>query len=86
MRSCAAEAWVNKGPGGKAAKRLEIKGRSRMGIRVKPKARMHVVLKEGQTSEEVEKKVRMAKLKRVVSAGLVREDRPLRNPAPRWAW
>lgn len=57
-----------------------------MGIRVKPKARMHVLLKEGQTPEDAMKKRKEYKLKKIASAGLVREDRPLRNPPSRWAW
>jgi len=80
------EAWVNKGPGGRNAKRLEIKGRGKFGIRMKPKARMHVVLKEGLTIAEVKKKDRDVKLRRIVSSGMVREDKPLRNPPPVWAW
>jgi large subunit ribosomal protein L22 len=68
------------------AKRLEIKGRGRMGIRQKYKAKMHVVLKEGLSIAEQKKKLMAKKLKRIVSAGLVREDVPLRNPRPAWAW
>ena len=34
------------------AKRLEIKGRSKMGIRKKYKAKMVVMLREGRTLEE----------------------------------
>ena len=43
---------MNKGPGGAMAKRLEIKGRSKMGIRKKYKAKMVVMLREGRTLEE----------------------------------
>lgn len=68
------------------AKRLEIKGRGRMGIRKKYKAKMHVVLKEGLSIAEQKQKLMAKKLKRIVSAGIVREDRPLRNPRPAWAW
>ena len=67
-------------------KRLEIKGRGKMGIRKKYKATMHVVLKEGLTLEETKKREMDYKLRRIVSAGLVREDVPLRNPSSAWAW
>ena len=77
---------MNKGPGGAMAKRLEIKGRSKMGIRKKYKAKMVVMLREGRTLEEKKAKERDYKLKRIVSAGLVREDMPLRNPSSTWAW
>ena len=43
-------------------------------------------LREGLTFEEKRQRDREVKLKRIVSAGLVREDVPLRNPAPQWAW
>ncbi|KAL0579677.1 dolichyl-diphosphooligosaccharide--protein glycosyltransferase subunit 1 [Marasmius crinis-equi] len=59
------EAWVTKG---KYIKRLEPKGRGRVGIRVHPSARMHVVLKEGKTLEEKKAAERAYKLNRIVSA------------------
>lgn len=77
---------MNKGPGGRMAKRIEIKGRGKMGIRMKYKAKMHVVLKEGLSIAEQKEKLMEKKLRRIVSAGLVREDQPLRNPRPAWAW
>lgn len=67
-------------------KRVEIKGRGRMGIRKKYKAKMHVVLKEGLTAFEQKQKLIAKKVDRIRSAGLVREDVPLRNPRPAWAW
>lgn len=67
-------------------KRIEIKGRGKVGIRKKYTAKMHVLLEEGMTLEEKMKKAREYKLGRIVSAGLVREDVPLRNPSPAWAW
>jgi len=79
-----AEAWVTKGP--KAHKRLEIKGRGRMGFRVHPDARLSVILKEGKTRGQLLEEERARKLKRIVSAGLVREDVPLRNPRGTWSW
>jgi len=47
---------------------------------------MHVVLREGKTFEQLKKEQRERRLKRIVSAGLVREDVPLRNPARTWQW
>ncbi|KAI0347195.1 mitochondrial 50S ribosomal protein L22 [Trametopsis cervina] len=79
-----AEAWVTKGP--KQLKRIEPRGRGKMGIRVHPDSRLHVLLKEGKTAQEVKAADRKRKLKRIVSAGIVREDVPLRNPGPAWAW
>lgn len=68
------------------AKRLEIKGRSKMGIRKKYKAKMVVMLREGVTAEEKRAKDREMKLRRIVSPGFVREDMPIRNPSSSWAW
>ncbi|KZT24510.1 ribosomal protein L22 [Neolentinus lepideus HHB14362 ss-1] len=79
-----AESWVTKGP--RSQKRIDIKGRGRFGIKVHPDSRMHVVLKEGQTWNEKAEKLRQRRLNRIASAGLVREDVPLRNPRPMWAW
>lgn len=84
--NCIAEAWVNKATGGKQSKRLEIKGRGRVGIQTKYKAKMAVTLREGLTFEEKRQKDREARLKKIVSSGLVREDVPLRNVARQWAW
>lgn len=67
-------------------KRLEIKGRSKMGIRVHPDSRLSVVLKEGKTRVQLLEEERARKMKRIVSAGLVREDTPLRNPRSTWSW
>jgi len=79
-----AESWVTKGP--KGASKLEPRGRGHYGIRTHPNSRLHVVLKEGKTLEERKAEERARKLKRIVSAAAVREDRPLRNPAPTWGW
>ncbi|KAH9977716.1 mitochondrial 50S ribosomal protein L22 [Lactifluus volemus] len=79
-----AEAWVTKGP--RSHKRLEIKGRGKSGIRVHPDARLSVMLKEGKTRAQLLEEERVRKLKRIVSAGLVREDKPLRNPRSMWTW
>ncbi|KDQ28977.1 hypothetical protein PLEOSDRAFT_27314, partial [Pleurotus ostreatus PC15] len=79
-----AEAWVTKGP--KSLKRMEPRGRAHYGVRVHPDSRMHVVLKEGKTIAEQKAEERERKLKRIVSAGIVRENRPIRNPNPMWGW
>ena len=68
------------------SKRIEFKGRGRLGIQTRYKAKMAVSLREGLTFEEQKQKDREARLKRVVSSGLVREDVPLRNVGPQWAW
>ncbi|KAI0772611.1 ribosomal protein L22 [Irpex lacteus] len=83
-RLVVAEAWVTKGP--KQLKRIEPKGRARTGIRIHPDSRLHVILREGKTAEEIKAAERRRKLKRIVSAGVVREDVPIRNPNPAWAW
>ena len=72
--------------GGKACKRIEIKGRGRVGIQTRYKAKMGVSLREGSTFEEQRQKEREARLKKIVSSGLVREDVPLRNVGSQWAW
>lgn len=79
-----AESWVTKGP--KFIKRLEPRGRGHHGIRIHPDARLNVILKEGKTVAEHKQDDKRKILKRVVSAGLIREDVPLRNPSPAWAW
>lgn len=84
MRYNTAEAWVAKGE--RQLKRIEPRGRGKHGIRIHPDTKLHVVLKEGKTSEERKAEDRRRKLKRIVSAGMVREDVPLRNPGPAWAW
>ena len=75
---------MTKGP--RQHKRLEPRGRGKFGIRVHPESRMSVVLKEGKTRLELLEEDRARKLKRIVSAGLVREDKPLRNPSSMWTW
>jgi len=79
-----AEAWVTKGEN--FHKRIDIKGRGRFGVKIHPEAKMSVVLKEGKTVAELKKRAEDRKLKRIVSAGYVREDVPLRNMGPMWSW
>ncbi|KAI9001441.1 ribosomal protein L22 [Trametes punicea] len=79
-----AESWVTKGP--HQFKRYDMKGRGRAGIKNHPHSRLHVVLREGKTRAELREEERARKLSRIVSAGLVREDVPIRNPGPTWAW
>ncbi|TDL29890.1 ribosomal protein L22 [Rickenella mellea] len=78
------EAWVNK----KMAPfpKVDFRAKGRFGKIEKSIANIHVVLKEGETLEEIERVRREKKLRKIVSAGMVREDKPLRNPAPTWAW
>ncbi|CAE6520387.1 unnamed protein product [Rhizoctonia solani] len=78
-----AEAWVSKGD---YLQRVDPKGRGRMGRKHHPSARMSVVLKEGKTHAEIMEQQRKYKLGRIVGAGFVREDKPIRNPGPGWAW
>ena len=78
-----AEAWVGKSL---AQKRLDIKGRGRFGMRITRYSHLHVVFRQGLTDAERLAKERQYKLNRVRSAGLVREDTPLRNVGPTWAW
>lgn len=83
-RLVVAESWVSKG---KYIKRLDIKGRGRMGIKEHPQARLHVVLREGKTKNEVLEEKRSKVLKAVRSAGVVREDVAWRNaPINGWRW
>ncbi|KAG9048282.1 hypothetical protein FS837_000345 [Tulasnella sp. UAMH 9824] len=83
-RMIVSESWVNKVD---ALPRVDIKGRSRTGIKHHRYSRMHVVLKEGPTREETLLKKRKKALKRaLVSAGVVREDVPIRNPRSQWSW
>ena len=79
-----AEAWVTKGEN--FHKRIDIKGRGRFGVKIHPEAKMSVVLREGKTVAELKKQAEDRKLKRIVSAGYVREDVPLRNMGPMWSW
>jgi len=79
-----AEAWVTKGEN--FHKRIDIKGRGRFGVKIHPEAKMSVVLREGKTVVELKKQAEDRKLKRIVSAGYVREDVPLRNMGPMWSW
>lgn len=81
-----AEAWVAKGM---KIKRIDIKGRARHGIKEHQQARMHVVLKEGKTRDELLEEKKKKMLGRVMSmgAGVVREDRVIINaPTSGWRW
>lgn len=78
------EAWVNKGEN--VIKRMEPRGRGRFGIRQHPDSSLHVVLREGKTRAQLMAEEKKRKLKRIVSAGITREDIPIRNPGPAWAW
>lgn len=65
---------------------IDIKGRGRMGVKHHPHSRMNVILREGKTKAEQAAEDRARKLRKIVSAGLNREDIPLRNPKSSWAW
>jgi large subunit ribosomal protein L22 len=70
-------------------KRIDIKGRARHGIKEHQQARMHVVLKEGKTRDELLEEKKKKMLGRVMSmgAGVVREDRVIINaPTSGWRW
>lgn len=81
-----AEAWVGKG---RTFKRIEIKGRGRMGIRKSFQAKMSIVLREGKTWDEKQKE-HLAKEKKKVrsigTGGVVRTNVPVRNTFKRAGW
>ncbi|KAF8974571.1 ribosomal protein L22/L17, partial [Flammula alnicola] len=79
-----AEAWITKGP--RPPKRVEPRGRGHYGTRTHFHSKMSVVLKEGKTIEQQKEAARKRKLSRIVSAAIVREDKPIRNPSPTWGW
>jgi len=74
------EAWVSKGV---YLRRLDIKGRGRHGIRMKPEARMHVVLAPGLSRAEQKQKEFDAIVKRRLQTGgagyALRTDRKIIN-------
>ncbi|WWD18936.1 hypothetical protein CI109_103392 [Kwoniella shandongensis] len=79
-----AEAWVSKGP---KIQRLDIKGRGKYGIKHHPSARIHVVLKEGKTKAQQYEERFQKDLRKVRSAGVVREDGVLRRKViSGWTW
>jgi large subunit ribosomal protein L22 len=79
-----AEAWVTKGP--RPPTRMEARGRGHFGTRSHPHSKLSVILKEGKTIEQQKAEAKKCKLKRIVSAAITREDKPIRNPSPNWAW
>jgi large subunit ribosomal protein L22 len=70
----------------KRSRKQVSQGRGHSGIRIKPSSSLTVVLKEGKTVEQQKAEARKRKLSRIVSAAVTREDKPLRNPGPMWAW
>ena len=66
--------------------KVEPRGRGHFGVRRLPMSKMTVVLRHGKTVEEEKAERRKKILKRIVSAGVTREDIPLRNPSPTWSW
>ncbi|KAI1795116.1 ribosomal protein L22 [Ganoderma leucocontextum] len=83
-RLVVSESWVTKGPN--QIKRYDMKGRGRAGLKIHPHSRLHVVLREGKTRAELHAEDRQRKLDKIRSAGLVRENVPIRNPGATWAW
>ncbi|KAJ6613453.1 ribosomal protein L22/L17 [Mycena sp. CBHHK59/15] len=79
-----AEAWVNKRA--HRSRKMVAQGRGHRGIRIKPNSSLTVVLKEGKTVEQQKAEARKRKISRIVSAAVTREDKPLRNTGPTWAW
>lgn len=65
---------------------MDFKGRGRSGLKHHPDSKLTIVLKEGKTVDEKMKKLRERRLKKIKSPGLMREDKPLVNVAPRFAW
>ncbi|WVW85810.1 hypothetical protein I302_107848 [Kwoniella bestiolae CBS 10118] len=79
-----AETWVSKGP--KIA-RLDIKGRGKYGIKHHPSSKIHVLLREGKTHEEKLQDRFVKDLRKVRSAGVVREDGKIRGKVVSgWTW
>ncbi|PKI85750.1 hypothetical protein MVES1_000405 [Malassezia vespertilionis] len=82
------EAWVNKGT---YMARLEIKGRGRMGVMHHPQARMHIVLRPGNTLEQREAQqldIARRRVQSMGSGGVTRTNRKFVNgfQHPGWAW
>ncbi|ODN78954.1 hypothetical protein L202_04470 [Cryptococcus amylolentus CBS 6039] len=78
------EAWVSKG---QKIGRIDIKGRGKYGILHHQSARIHVVLREGKTVAEKQQVQYDKAIRKVRSAGQVREDLPLRRKVVSgWTW
>lgn len=67
-------------------KRVDIKGRGRFGMKEHQKSRLCVVLTHGKTYEERIASEHAYKLGKIRSPGLMRENTPVRNYGPAWAW
>lgn len=87
-RLVVAEAWVGKG---KTHKRIEYKGRGRVGVMTRFEAKLSFVLREGKThqqkfAEKIQKEKRIARS--VGTGGVVRVNRPIINThqRPGWHW
>ncbi|WVR07385.1 hypothetical protein IAU60_004426 [Kwoniella sp. DSM 27419] len=79
-----AETWVSKG---RKIQRLDIKGRGKYGIKHHPSAKIHFVLREGKTVMEKEAERFAKDLRKVRSAGVVREDGVIRRKVVSgWTW
>lgn len=47
---------------------------------------MMIVLKEGKTLDEQKAAEHRYKIRKIVGANAVREDKPIRKPSAMWAW
>lgn len=72
------ESWVSKGG---ALKRIDPKGRGRMGVKEHRSSALHVMLREGQTKEEMtrEKYDKLLKARLRTGAGVFRGQQLIRN-------
>jgi large subunit ribosomal protein L22 len=81
-----AEAWVGKG---RTIKKIEFKGRGRIGIRKSFYAKLSVILREGKSWETKQKEKleeEKKRVRRIGTAGVVRTNRPVINTHQRAGW
>ncbi|ORX38671.1 ribosomal protein L22/L17 [Kockovaella imperatae] len=80
------EAWVQKAKFG--PKKIDIKGRGRYGIKIRPFSRLRFTLTEGMTPRQKEEIKFQKDIDRYArGAAIVREDTPLRRKITgNWAW
>lgn len=81
-----AEAWVGKG---RTFKRVEYKGRARIGVRKSFQAKLSIVLREGKTwAEKNKEKLELEKrrVRRIGTGGVVRTNLPVVNTHQRAGW
>lgn len=86
QRLVVAEAWVGKG---RTFKRLEIKGRGRVGVITSPQSYMSVVLRHGKewhTKQDEKLKKERKILRSIGTGGVVRVNQPIINSHQRAGW